>query len=135
MNLYKCPMMMPHDDAPCSKRLHKCHYGLMACSTMSTNSPHDQLCTYKSCSIPKYTVVWGPRWYHIYISRTKIRSAQNVGEVWISPEKNFPAPFGAIPGHFLHEPTKIPKHTKFAYLPWRGPCCYPPLVFSFAVGS
>ena len=43
-------MMMPH--------------ALMACSTMSTNSPHDQLCTHKSCSISKYTVVWGPRWYH-----------------------------------------------------------------------
>ena len=41
-------------------------HALMACSTMSTNSPHDQLCTHKSCSISKYTVVWGPRWYHVF---------------------------------------------------------------------
>ena len=27
-----------------------------------------KFCTYESCSISKYTVVWGPRWYHIFFS-------------------------------------------------------------------
>ena len=25
-----------------------------------------KFCTYESCSISKYTVVWGPRWYHFF---------------------------------------------------------------------
>ena len=32
----------------------------------------------------------------------KIHVAQNVGKVWISRKKNFPAIFGAISGNFLH---------------------------------
>ena len=36
--------------------------------------------------------------------KIKIRSAQNVGKVWISRKKTFPAPFGALPGHFLRGP-------------------------------
>ena len=36
------------------------------------------------------------------ILKMQVRSAQNVGKVWISRKKNFPAPFGAIPGHFFH---------------------------------
>ena len=38
--------------------------------------------------------------------KIQIRSAQNVGKVWISKKKNLLAPFGAIPGHFLHGPEK-----------------------------
>ena len=34
--------------------------------------------------------------------KIQIRSAQNVGKVWISRKKILPAPFGAIPCHFLH---------------------------------
>ena len=26
-----------------------------------------KFCTYESCSISKYTVVWGPRWYHFFV--------------------------------------------------------------------
>ena len=26
-----------------------------------------KFCTYESCSISKYTVVWGPRWYHYFL--------------------------------------------------------------------
>ena len=37
----------------------------------------------------------------IKILKIKIRSAQNVGEVFLSRKKTFPAPFGALPGHFL----------------------------------
>ena len=32
----------------------------------------------------------------IKILKIKIRSAQNVGKVWISRKKNLPAPFGAL---------------------------------------
>ena len=45
----------------------------------------------------------------IRILKIKIRSAQNVGKVWISRKKNLPAPFGAIPGHFLLGPEKSKK--------------------------
>ena len=38
--------------------------------------------------------------------KIKIRSAQNVGKVWISRKNNLPAPFGAIPGNFLCGPEK-----------------------------
>ena len=37
----------------------------------------------------------------IKILKIKIRSAQNVGKVFISRKKTFPAPFGALPAHFL----------------------------------
>ena len=52
------------------------------------------------------------------IIKIKIRSAQNVGKVWISRKQILPAPFGAIPGHFFHGPEKSKKCTKFAYFPW-----------------
>ena len=48
----------------------------------------------------------------------KIRSAQNVGKVFISRKKTFPAPFGALPGHFLRGPEKSKKSQNFAYFPW-----------------
>ena len=54
----------------------------------------------------------------IKILEIRIRSAQNVGKVWISRKKNLLAPFGAIPCHFLHGPNKSKKSTKFAYFPW-----------------
>ena len=41
---------------------------------------------------------------NIQILKIQIRSAQNVGTVWISRKKTFPAPFGAIPGIFLRGP-------------------------------
>ena len=36
--------------------------------------------------------------------KIQIHVAQNVCKVWISRKKNFPTPFGAIPGNFLHGP-------------------------------
>ena len=36
--------------------------------------------------------------------KIKIHAAQNVGKVWISRKKNFPAPFHTIPGHVFHGP-------------------------------
>ena len=54
----------------------------------------------------------------IKIVKIKIRSAQNVGKVWISRKKNLPAPFGAIPGHFLRGPEKSKKCKKKSYFPW-----------------
>ena len=45
----------------------------------------------------------------IKIIKIKIRVAQNVGKVWISRKKQLPAPFGAIPGHFLRGPEKSKK--------------------------
>ena len=54
----------------------------------------------------------------IKILKIKIRSAQNVGKVWISRKKNLPAPFGALPGNFLRGPEKSKKYQNFAYFPW-----------------
>ena len=54
----------------------------------------------------------------IKILKIKIRVAQNVGKVWISRKKQLPAPFGAIPGHFLRGPEKSKKCWNFAYFPW-----------------
>ena len=54
----------------------------------------------------------------IKILKIKIRSVQNVGKVWISRKKNLPAPFGAIPGHFLRGPEKCKKLHLFAYFSW-----------------
>ena len=48
--------------------------------------------------------------------RIKIRSAQHVGKVWISREKIFLAPFGVIPGHFLHGPEKKKQHMYKIYI-------------------
>ena len=45
----------------------------------------------------------------VQILKIQIHSAQNVGKVWISRKNNFPAPFGAIPGHFLRGPEKCKK--------------------------
>ena len=28
-----------------------------------------KFCTYESCLISKYTVVWGPRWYHLFLNK------------------------------------------------------------------
>ena len=67
----------------------------------------------------------GPKWAQarnlgpkkikkIKILKIQIRSAQNVGKVWISREKNLPAPFGALPAHFLRGPEKSKKCQKNA---------------------
>ena len=59
--------------------------------------------------------------------KIQIRSAQNVGKVWISRKKILPALFGAILGHFFHGPKKIKKDCKILPIfPVWGPCCYPP---------
>ena len=50
--------------------------------------------------------------------KIQIRSAQNVGKVWISRKKILPALFGAIWGHFFHGPEKLKKCKKNAYFPW-----------------
>ena len=42
----------------------------------------------------------------VEILKFQIRSAYNVGKVWISWKKILLAPFGAIPTHFLHGPEK-----------------------------
>ena len=42
----------------------------------------------------------------ITILEIQIRSAQNVGKVWISRKKAFPAPFVALPANFLRGPEK-----------------------------
>ena len=52
------------------------------------------------------------------ILKIKIHSAQNVGKVWISRKKTFPAPFGATPGHFLRGPEKCKKGQHFAFFAW-----------------
>ena len=63
--------------------------------------------------------IWDPKKIQkIKILKIKIRSAQNVGKVWISLKKNLPAPFGALPGHFLRGPAKSKKCQNFAYFPW-----------------
>ena len=40
------------------------------------------------------------------ILKIQIHVAQNVGKVWISRKKTFPAPFGALPDIFLRGPEK-----------------------------
>ena len=54
----------------------------------------------------------------VEILKFRVRSAQNVGKVWISWKKILLASFGAIPGHFLHGPEKCKKCTKIVYFPW-----------------
>ena len=39
-------------------------------------------------------------------------------QYFFMPEKGVPAPFGAIPGHFLCGPEKSKKCQNFAYFPW-----------------
>ena len=51
---------------------------------------------------------------NIKFLRIQIRSAQNVGKVWISRKKILLALFGAIQGHFLHGPEKSPKFCLFS---------------------
>ena len=53
----------------------------------------------------------------IKILKIKIRSAQNVGKVFLSRKKTFPAPFGAFPGHFLRGPEKSKKCQNVPYFP------------------
>ena len=50
--------------------------------------------------------------------KIQIRSAQNVGKIWISRKKILLAPFGAIPCHFLNGPKKSKEYTKFANFSW-----------------
>ena len=51
--------------------------------------------------------VWDPKHKNINKNlKTQVRSAQNVGKGWISRITILLAPFGAIPGHFLHVPKK-----------------------------
>ena len=55
------------------------------------------------------------------ILKIQIRSAQNAGKVWISRKNNLPAPFGAIPGHFLHGPKKTKKKCQKSHISRGGP--------------
>ena len=48
----------------------------------------------------------------IKILKIQIRSAQNVGKVWISRKKILPALFGAIPGYFFHRPEKSKRNAE-----------------------
>ena len=57
----------------------------------------------------------------IKVLKIQIRSAQNVGKVWISRKKILPALFGAILGHFFHGPEKSKNCQKIAYFPGVGP--------------
>ena len=65
------------------------------------------------------------------ILKIQIRSAQNVGKVWISRKTTLPALFGAIWGHFFHGPEKNQKNAKILPIflggpmgqcPWAMPC-------------
>ena len=88
--------------------------------------------------------IWDPKNGKIKIFKIEIRSAQIVGKAWISWKKILPAPFGAIPCHFLHGP-KNPKNTKmlpiFCFItalwpfpePTSSPGCY--LLFGGTIGS
>ena len=67
---------------------------------------------------PKFLDFQVPRYLKSENLKIEIHSAQNVGKVWISRKKILPAPFGAIPCHFLHGPKKSKKCQKFAYFPW-----------------
>ena len=48
----------------------------------------------------------------VEILKFQIRSAQNVGKVWISWKKILLAPFGAIPGHFLMDRKNAKKNVQ-----------------------
>ena len=62
----------------------------------------------------KVLEIWGPGNPELFypqhqknnILKIQICSAKNVGNVWISQKKTFPAPFGAIPGKVFHGPEK-----------------------------
>ena len=70
--------------------------------------------------------------YKNEIIKINIYVTQNVGKVWTGRKKNLLAPFGAIPGHFVHGPEKSKKCTKFAYFPWWANGPYSP---GLGVGS
>ena len=57
----------------------------------------------------------------IKVLKVQIRSAQNVGKVWISRKKILLAPFGAISDNFLHEPEKTKKLRVFLSIFLGGP--------------
>ena len=73
---------------------------------------------------------------NIKVLKIKIRSAQNVGKVWISRKKILLTPFGPIWAHFLRGPEKLKNRCQRIFLggpmgpihPVWGPCCYPPEV-------
>ena len=63
--------------------------------------------------------IWDPKKIQkIQILKIKIRSAQNVGKVFLCRKKSVPAPFGAIWAHFLRGPEKSKNCQNFAYFPW-----------------
>ena len=73
----------------------------------------------------------------VEILKFQIRSAKNVGNVWISRKKNPPDPLGGHPRPFSPWTGKCKNYTKLhiflggpmgPYSPSVGPCCYPPEV-------
>ena len=54
----------------------------------------------------------------IKILKIQIRSAQNVGKVWISRKKILLTPFGPIWAHFLRGPEKCKTIQNLANFPW-----------------
>ena len=62
----------------------------------------------------------------IKILKIQIRSAQNVGKVWISREKILLGPFGALWAHFLRGPEKCKKCQNVVYFPWWANAPYSP---------
>ena len=60
---------------------------------------------------------FGTKIQKIKILKIKIRSAQNVGNIFYAG-KNVPAPFGALPANFLRGPEKSKNCSNFAYFPW-----------------
>ena len=57
---------------------------------------------------------WDPKNKNLKNIKVQIRSAQNVGKVWISRERILLAPFGAISWHLFHGPEKCNKIFNFA---------------------
>ena len=51
---------------------------------------------------------------------SKIHVAQNVGKVWTSRKKSFPAPFEAIPGNFFHGPKNNVPNLHISQVPKLG---------------
>ena len=58
--------------------------------------------------------------------KIKIRSAQNVGKTWNSGKKSLEGPIWGHLRPFFPWTEKNQKMYVFAYVPWWGPCCYPP---------
>ena len=50
---------------------------------------------------------WNPTNVTNIINKIQIHVAQHVAKVWIGWKENLPAPFGAIPEHFIHGPKII----------------------------